>query len=458
MGSLRGHMFGGGGGGAAPAMEVEHAGVDSGSSSSGSSNGSADSSADAAEEAEGPLPAAVGVVHDESSEGGGREPGPPPLFLFDDTMEEQPPGEDPLRVEEPPSHDSRHEDMAQDDDRADLESLGSEGGQPAPAPQDRVPPDDHGKPLAVGQIVGQRYTLIQNVRRGHYGTIWLAQDFVVEPPRPVAIKQIITPPPFADTIESGEYYTEVDVLAACQCQFVVELLQSGLIPGHGHLMVMTWLPDGDLHDNVMAEEGLDLATSKCYMHQLAGALWYVHGEGNPRRQAWVHCDVKPTNVLICRDRGVQLADFGLAGPTHQRRSGPATGTLQYMAPELLHIANGEEYCICPQLDVWSLGITIFAVLFKKEPWGQADFFLDVHYHMFVTTVADPRQNIRDCKPWSEVPGPLRSCLINMLAETAWCRPTLEEVCHAIEEGWPESVEPEDNGAAIKSMMQRSYTL
>ncbi|HME50547.1 serine/threonine-protein kinase [Mycobacterium sp.] len=70
--------------------------------------------------------------------------------------------------------------------------------------------------------------------------------------------------------------------------------------------------------------------------QIADALDYVHYRGI------IHCDVKPTNILVakdfCRD-GAVLIDFGvahaLAEDVHQKRPLEIRASLPYLAPELL---------------------------------------------------------------------------------------------------------------------------
>ena len=71
--------------------------------------------------------------------------------------------------------------------------------------------------------------------------------------------------------------------------------------------------------------------------QLAGALKYVHGRGV------VHLDVKPSNVMLCRDGSVKLLDFGIVTVDEESdlwqtlKTDPAVarvlGTPRYMAPE-----------------------------------------------------------------------------------------------------------------------------
>lgn len=100
------------------------------------------------------------------------------------------------------------------------------------------------------------------------------------------------------------------------------------------------------------------------MAQIADSLDYAH------RQGVVHCDVKPSNILVHQDfsrRGAVLIDFGVSHliahdvghrPTHVESS------LPYTAPELLRgrnpVAATDEYALACTLVELLIGSTPFA--------------------------------------------------------------------------------------------------
>jgi NIMA (never in mitosis gene a)-related kinase 1/4/5 len=80
----------------------------------------------------------------------------------------------------------------------------------------------------------------------------------------------------------------------------------------------------------------------------------------------IHRDIKPKNILIHQD-GIKISDFGVAKIINNHNADQETttfsGTIQFMSPQIL---RQEKYTF--QTDVWSLGITIYYMLFLRVPW------------------------------------------------------------------------------------------
>lgn len=100
--------------------------------------------------------------------------------------------------------------------------------------------------------------------------------------------------------------------------------------------------------------------------QLADALDHAHRHGT------LHCDVKPSNVLLTNEGHAYLLDFNLAllGAEAARVVG---GTLPYMAPEQLEPLRKKETPppsnASVQTDVFSLGAVLYEMLSGRLPFG-----------------------------------------------------------------------------------------
>ncbi len=101
----------------------------------------------------------------------------------------------------------------------------------------------------------------------------------------------------------------------------------------------------------------------------AGVLHRAHTAVDPRTRLplnVVHRDIKPANIMITKNGGVKVCDFGVAkahfeGQESRTSPDQILGTLHYMSPEYLR--TGE---ISPAADILALGITIIELLSGKK--------------------------------------------------------------------------------------------
>ncbi|KAL6785808.1 SNRK1B [Auxenochlorella protothecoides x Auxenochlorella symbiontica] len=128
-------------------------------------------------------------------------------------------------------------------------------------------------------------------------------------------------------------------------------------------VVMEHCTGGSLLDHVRERKCLRDGEAALVFQQLLAALGHCHGAGI------VHRDVKLENILFDGAGGVQLIDFGLCGFfVPGRRLRCHCGSPSYAAPE---IVARREYD-APPVDVWSLGVVLFAMLAGYLPFHSKD--------------------------------------------------------------------------------------
>ena len=98
-------------------------------------------------------------------------------------------------------------------------------------------------------------------------------------------------------------------------------------------------------------------------------------------QRIVHCDLKPSNILVTWDGHLAIADFGISlTPDSESCDGEDKpfdqcvffaygGTYAYQAPELL-IRHAKASFTCA-VDMWSLGVVIYEMYTGKVSFADS---------------------------------------------------------------------------------------
>lgn len=82
-----------------------------------------------------------------------------------------------------------------------------------------------------------------------------------------------------------------------------------------------------------------------------------------------HRDIKPENILLDANKDIKLIDFGLGKPySPGELIKTACGSPCYAAPEMV----ARKYYKGEQVDIWSSGITLFAMLCGYLPFDDED--------------------------------------------------------------------------------------
>ncbi|XP_027500849.1 hormonally up-regulated neu tumor-associated kinase homolog A-like [Corapipo altera] len=147
---------------------------------------------------------------------------------------------------------------------------------------------------------------------------------------------------------------------------VVQLYET-LETDNSYYMVMELCLGGDLLDRICDKKRLAEWEVRRYIWQILSAVEHLHCQGI------VHRDLKIENFLLDENNNIKIIDFGLSNTAKfsglsQELLHTQCGSPAYAAPELLaHRKYG------PKVDVWSIGVSMFAMLTGTLPFTVEPF-------------------------------------------------------------------------------------
>lgn len=195
----------------------------------------------------------------------------------------------------------------------------------------------------------ERYEELQLLGSGAFGAVFRCRQ--ISSGKEVAVKILVA----SNRRHAVQrFQREAESLARIRHPHVVRIYDFGEV-GDSLYLVMELLEGSPLN---LPQPGVD---PRAAMFDAAQGLAAVHAEG------LIHRDVKPANVMRRSDgRGV-LIDLGLVfDPDRSRltKTGALTGTLCYMAPEILTGAPASA-----ATDWYAWGMTLFAACERRVPFS-----------------------------------------------------------------------------------------
>jgi serine/threonine-protein kinase len=219
-----------------------------------------------------------------------------------------------------------------------------------------------------GTLAGQKvgvYTLLSEIGHGGMGSVWLAQRSDGRFRRRVAIK-LLNIGCLGHNAEQ-RLKREGSILARLTHPNVAELLDAGVTAWGQPYLILEYV-EAEHIDRYCDKKSLDVAARLRILLDVLAAVSHAH------RNLIVHCDIKPSNVLVKDDGGVKLLDFGIAKLLASEPGAPQTTQLtvddvrpmtpRFAAPEQL---RGEA--VTTSTDVYALGVLLYQLLTGHHPAG-----------------------------------------------------------------------------------------
>jgi serine/threonine-protein kinase len=261
-------------------------------------------------------------------------------------------------------------------------------------------------PTGVGQRKGKwraeyagereigEFELLNEIASGGMGRVYKARHKRLN--RIVALKTIRKDVlrPSHETLRRLRF--EAEVIASLDHPNIVPIYEIGDHVGSPYL-VLKLIPCGDLERHLPWIRPNPRAAARL-LARVARTVHYAHLRGV------LHCDLKPSNILLDSRGEPHVTDFGLAKcvwtESGMTRTGEILGTPSYMAPEQ---ARGRRSEVTTLADVYGLGAVLYKLLTGRPPF-QAE------------TIYETLEQV-----WGRRPATVRS-------QTPWVDGELESIC------------------------------
>lgn len=261
-----------------------------------------------------------------------------------------------------------------------------------------------------------KYEIVDVLGSGGMGTVYRAFDPVLE--RIIAVKLLhAASGPGADSDNRwARFRNEARAIAKMNHPAIVSVFDFSDEDPAGAYISMEHVDGCSIDVFVRLEPDHVVARTLDTMGQLLNGLAYAHAKGV------IHRDIKPSNLLVTRDGGVKITDFGIAkvGALKHTQTGMAIGTPKYMAPE--QFGGGEVDHRC---DLYAAGVVLFELLAGRAPFNGS--LIEIMYQACNL----PPAAVSSCNP--KIPDLFDPLLHKALQKKASSRfQTANEFHHAID--------------------------
>jgi eukaryotic-like serine/threonine-protein kinase len=224
-------------------------------------------------------------------------------------------------------------------------------------------------PLRAGELLHDRYKIIQPIGQGGMGRVYQAEDLRLTG-RLCAIKDVQEDPSLPAEMRQqahDQFYREASTLARLDYPNLPKV-SDFFAEGDRDYLVMDFVPGRDLK-TILDEarqngEFLPEADVLRWALQLADALMYLHQQEPPI----IHRDIKPSNVRLTPNGLLKLVDFGLVkmvAPDERTVTVvQGLGSAHYIPLEQYGDDSGGTDA---RTDIYSLGATLYHLLTNEPP-------------------------------------------------------------------------------------------
>lgn len=276
-------------------------------------------------------------------------------------------------------------------------------------PKDRTMLLTPQKDELIGQILNDRYKVVEEVGRGGMSAVYKGIHELMD--RTVAIK-VLLPQLVSDTISIKRFQQEAQAASHLQHPNVITVYDYGFVASGQPYLVMDFLEGESLSDIIRHEKQTTTKRMIPIFMQACEALEHAHQKGV------IHRDLKSSNIMLIDFEGkkdfVKVVDFGIAKlmPSSGKQSqnltqtGEVFGSPIYMSP---------EQCMAQSLDarsdIYSMGAMMYEALTGQPPLMGNSIIDTMQMHM-----STPPKPFREIRPDLEIPEALERVVLKALAK------------------------------------------
>jgi serine/threonine-protein kinase len=267
----------------------------------------------------------------------------------------------------------------------------------------------------IGQVLGERYQIVEPLGQGGMGSVYLAERLPDE--LEVAVK-IVRPEHIGNATVHERFLREVRHTSSIRSPHVVQIFDSGMSEDGRAYMVMERLDGESLTERLRRPPSLRPIEALHVARDVARALAAAHETGV------IHRDLKPDNIILCSDGTVKVVDFGIAKAFVSEKlhkvdepslteAHRVVGTPVYMSPEVI-----TKEGLHPASDLYALGVILYEMMVGEPPFYEKDAIGTMYKHLHETP-----KRLREVDPRLDIPGALETLVRDLLAKKAEDRPS-----------------------------------
>lgn len=209
-------------------------------------------------------------------------------------------------------------------------------------------------------IIFRDFKIIKDINKGAYSSVVQVED---QNTKIIYAAKIIPKLNIESKSQLHLINKEIDILSNITHPNIVKLFSTIELTNDKKeefiILIEEFCPNGSLLNYVNTEGFKNKKEVRLVSRGITEAIKYLHDEGI------AHCDIKPENILLTKDNIPKLCDFNLSKYIINADQTDRSCTLAYSAPEI-HICKPIDFL---RADIWSLGITLFAISELRLPYS-----------------------------------------------------------------------------------------